>query len=203
METDGARHSFEQATAFFVATVARVGPELWEQPGLGEWSIRDLVGHTSRAMRVVEVYLAQGAELVEVHSPVEYFLRVRASGRAAQVAQRGREAGAALGSDPPGAVREMAARVLGVVARADVRQLVGAPFGGMTLGAYLPTRTFELVVHTLDLAAAINAPAEPPAEALAEALEIAAGLALHSGQGGEVLLALTGRRPLPAGFSLV
>ena len=199
METDGARRSFEQATAFFVATLARVGPEQWEQPGLGEWSIRDLVGHTSRALRAVEAYLARGAELIEVHSPVEYFLRARVSGGAAQVARRGREAGAALGSDPPGAVREMAARVLGVVARADAGQLVGAPHGGMTLGAYLPTRTFELVVHTLDLAAAINAPAEPPAEAL----EIAAGLALQSAQGGEVLLALTGRRPLPTGFSLV
>jgi uncharacterized protein (TIGR03083 family) len=203
METDGVRRRFEQATAFFVATVARVGPAQWEQPGLGEWSIRDLVGHTSRAMRAVEGYLAQGAELVEIHSPVEYFLGVRESSGAAQVAQRGREAGAALGSDPPGAVREMAARVLGVVARADAGQLVGAPRGGMTLGAYLPTRTFELVVHTLDLAAALDVPAEPPAAALAEALEIAAGLALHAGQGGEVLLALTGRRPLPAGFSLI
>ncbi len=73
----------------------------------------------------------------------------------------------------------------------------------MPLSAYLPTRTFELVVHTLDLAAAIHAPGEPPTEPLAASLELAAGLALHSGRGVEVLLALTGRRTLAADFSLV
>jgi uncharacterized protein (TIGR03083 family) len=198
------RPVFERAAHFFVATTSLVGPERWERPGLGEWSVRDLVGHTSRALLTVETYLGRPAEAVEALTPVDYFLKVRTltGGSPAQVAQRGREAGAALGPDPGGAVREIADRVLALVARTDEAQLITTPVGGMRLGAYLPTRTFELVVHTLDLATAINTPAQPPPEALAASLEIAAGLALHSGRGVEALLALTGR-PLPSGFSVV
>ena len=44
---------------------------------------------------------------------------------------------------------------------------------------------------------------EPPHQALAESLELAAQVALRRGSGAAVLLALTGRRPLPEGFSIV
>ena len=40
-------------------------------------------------------------------------------------------------------------------------------------------------------------------EALAACLELAAAVAARSGQGAEVLLALTGGRGLPDGFSVV
>src|SRR4051794_17898417 len=43
------RSALEQAAAFFLATVERVEPTQWDLPGLGEWSVRDLVGHTGRA----------------------------------------------------------------------------------------------------------------------------------------------------------
>ena len=204
MANESARPVFERAARFFVATTSLVGPEQWERPGLGEWSVRDLVGHTSRALLNVETYLGRPAAVVEVATPVDYFLKALASiGDPAQVAQRGREAGAALGPEPAGSVREIADRVLALVARTDEAQLVGTPVGGMPLGVYLSTRTFELVVHTLDLATAIGATVQPPPEALAASLEIAAGLALRSGRGAEVLLALTGRRPLPPGLSVV
>jgi hypothetical protein len=75
--------------------------------------------------------------------------------------------------------------------------------GGMRLGSYLPTRTFELIVHTLDLAAALKVVPAPPEEATAESLAIAAGLALRTGRAAEVLLSLTGRGPLPNGFSVL
>ncbi len=201
---DGARDTYEQAVGFFIATASLVGAEQWEQPGLGQWSVRDLVGHTSRALLTVETYLDRPAGRVEVGSPVEYFVKALASiGDPEQVARRGREAGAALGADPLSALQEIADRVLGLVSHVGHGQLVETPVGGMPLSAYLPTRTFELVVHTLDLAAAINAPGAPPTEPLAASLELAAGLAVHSGRGVEVLLALTGRQTLPAGFSLV
>jgi uncharacterized protein (TIGR03083 family) len=201
---ESAKPAFERAAHFLVATTALVGPEQWERPGLGEWSVRDLVGHASRSLLTVETYLGHPAAAAEVATPVDYFLKALASiGDPARVAQRGREAGAALGLDPAGAIREIADRVLALVARTDEAQLVATPIGGMHLGVYLTTRTFELVVHTLDLATAINTPAQPPPEALAASLELAAGLALRSGRGAEALLALTGRRPLPPGFSVV
>ena len=107
------------------------------------------------------------------------------------------------GMDPLAVVRETVARVPARLARADDEQLIETPFGGMRLRAYLPSRTFELTVHSLDLAAAIGQTVEPPPQPLAESLELAAQIALRRGGGAEVLLALTGRRPLPPDFSIV
>jgi hypothetical protein len=139
------------------------------------------------------------------------------------VAQRGRDAGAALGDDPAGAVAEIAARVVPVVRACDGTELLTTIAGGMRLADYLPTRTFELVVHTADLATAIGPPAEmsvgasgevpggtpsdapggvPPAAAR-QALDLVAELAVADGRAVPLLLAATGRTALPAGFSVL
>ena len=74
----------------------------------------------------------------------------------------------------------------------------------MRLQDYLPTRTFELAVHTSDLASALGVlPPEVPATAAAQALAVVAGLAVTEGHAGTLLLAATGRRGLPAGFSVL
>jgi hypothetical protein len=73
----------------------------------------------------------------------------------------------------------------------------------MRLGDYLPTRTFELAVHTADLAAALGVPPDVPATAAAQALQVVTGLALAHGLAGPLLLAATGRPGLPAGFSVL
>jgi hypothetical protein len=77
------------------------------------------------------------------------------------------------------------------------------PFGGIRLREYLPTRTFELTVHGLDLTHALGVPAALPAAALEASLNLAAALAVHTGKAGHLLLAATGRRQLPAGFNLL
>ena len=190
-------------------TVAAIRPEQWEAPGLGRWTVRDLVGHTSRALLTVEEYLGRPAEREETATPVEYY--VRALSRANhdrtlthdQVFQRGREAGASLGPDPAGAVRALAERVLTILDTADDDQLLTTAGGGMRLRAYIQTRTFELLVHTLDLAAATGQRIDPPAEPTAECLAIATALVTRTGRAADLLLALTGRRPLPSGFSIV
>jgi hypothetical protein len=117
------------------------------------------------------------------------------------VAQRGREAGAALGPDPTAATRANFSRVLGLVAATDDTRLLTTPVGGMRLVDYLPTRILELVVHTLDLAAAIGVAAEPPAAAARVAIHLTGEMVVRTGKAAPVLLALTGRGPLPAGFS--
>jgi uncharacterized protein (TIGR03083 family) len=195
------RAAFEQAAAFFLATVERVEPAQWDRPGLGEWSVRDLVGHTGRAFLTVETYLGQPAATVDLPTAADYVVTALAAhGDPAAVAQRGREAGAALGPDPTAATRANFARVLGLVAAADDTRLLATPVGGMRLVDYLPTRIFELVVHTLDLAAAIGVAAEPPAAAARVALHLVGEIVVRTGKTAPVLLALTGRGPLPAGF---
>jgi len=75
----------------------------------------------------------------------------------------------------------------------------------MYLASYLPTRTLELVVHSLDIAAAVPN-IEPPqfsAEVLSEVARVAATAAVLLGRGTELILALTGRGALSAKFSIV
>jgi hypothetical protein len=45
------------------------------RPGLGVWTVRDLVGHTCRALTTVEAYAARPAARVELERPVDYMMR--------------------------------------------------------------------------------------------------------------------------------
>jgi uncharacterized protein (TIGR03083 family) len=194
--------AFHDAAEWYAATVGLVG-DRWEQPGLGEWTVRDLVGHTSRSLLTVEAYLQQPAETVAVPSTADYFRATREIAAGPDVAQRGRDAGTALGKDPAGAVADIAARVRPVVDACDGTELLTTLVGGMRLLDYLPTRTFELAVHTADLALALGAPLDVPSRAASQALAIVSDLALADGTAGLVLLQATGRTGLPAGFSVL
>ena len=112
------RTAFADAAGWFVRTAALVG-DRWDRPGLGEWDVRALVGHTSRALLTVETYLARPAADVDIASACGYFRATRAAATGPAVAARGREAGTALGSDPAAAVAEIAARVLALVETQD------------------------------------------------------------------------------------
>ena len=63
------RRAFDDAADWYLATVALVG-DRWQQPGLGEWSVRDLVGHASRSFLTIETYAARPAESVGIWSPL-------------------------------------------------------------------------------------------------------------------------------------
>lgn len=199
---DESRQAFTDAADFFVRTATLVG-DRWGEPGLGEWDLRALVGHTNRSFLTVETYLSRPAVAVEVRSPVDYFRATRAAAAGPEVAARGRDAGAALGADPAAAVAETAARVLRLVGSTDGSELLTTIVGGMRLADYLPTRTFELTVHSADLAAALGQTPELPRTAAAQALRLVCELALDDGRAGPVLLALTGRPALPPGFTVL
>jgi uncharacterized protein (TIGR03083 family) len=192
MSWDDSRRSFTEAAGWFLSTVDRVG-DRWAEPGLGEWDVRALVGHTSRSFLTVEAYLARPAATAEIRSSAGYYAATRAAAASPAVTARGRDAGAALGEAPTAAVHDIAARVLALVGTCDGTELVTTIAGGMRLVDYLPTRTFELVVHGLDLARALGEPLDVPAVPAAEALALVAELAVTGGQAGRLLLAATGR----------
>jgi uncharacterized protein (TIGR03083 family) len=179
----------------------------WDKPGLGNWDVRALVGHTSRSLTTVSTYLRTKAERVDIATPEEYYLRVTPSALGidpADVAERGRQAGIALGEDPAAAVDQLVAGVLGDLAAVDDDPVIEVIGGlGIRLHTYLPTRIFELAVHGMDIARALDLAFEPPAAVLAEALDLATRTAMLTGQGQSVLLALTGRCALPPNFSVV
>ena len=194
--------AFEAAALWFVTTAAEVG-DRWEKPGLGEWDVRSLVGHTSRSFVTVEAYLAKPPEQVDIESAPLYYAATRSIARGSGVAQRGRDAAQALGDDPAAAVAELGSRVTALVRRSTGDELMTTIAGGMRLRDYLPTRTFELVVHTCDLAAALGLPVAPPATAARQAMQLVTELLVDDARIGEALLALTGRGPLPPEFSVM
>ena len=199
---DDSRAAFTDAAEWFVRTTALVG-DRWNRPGLGEWDVRALVGHTSRSLLTVETYLARPAATVDVGSAADYFRATRATAADPAVAARGHDAGEALGDEPEAAVAAIAARVVPLVAARDGTELLTTIAGGMRLGDYLPTRTFELAVHTADLTRALGVPLDVPATAAAQALAIVADLAVADGLAGPLLLAATGRPGLPADYSVL
>jgi hypothetical protein len=135
---------------------------------------------------------------------VEYYLAVRGSTTPEAIAQRGRETGAELGADPAGAVREIVERITSLLRDTPEDAMVATPAGTMTLIGYLPTRTFELAVHGLDLARALGV--EPPASllpAVAASLELAGAIGARLPSAPELLLLLTGRPGLAGTLSVV
>jgi uncharacterized protein (TIGR03083 family) len=199
---DSSVRGFAEAASWFARTVA-AAPGRWDQSALGEWDVRSLVGHTSRALLTVEAYLARPAPSAVLASPVAYFAAARELAAGPDVAARGREAGEALGPDPVAAVTEIVARVVPLVSACSGEEVVTTIVGGMRLADYLPTRTFELVAHTTDLASALGLPLDVPPGPAGQALEIVSALAVDAGAAGPLLLAALGRSGLPEGFSVL
>jgi uncharacterized protein (TIGR03083 family) len=211
---------FDAATEWFLTVVARVGPDQWERPGLGAWSVRELVGHTGRALSTVEDYLwvpDPGAEIGPepdseadddpVGAAASYFLGLRDNADLHRdVAERGRQAGAELPSGGNPAVLDalgiLAERVRATVAGAPDDAVFKTRFGVQPFGAYLLTRTVELVVHSVDLAAACGSVFDVPAPAASSVVAVVGELAVRRGSAGELLSALGGRTSLRPDFGV-
>ncbi|MBM3925093.1 MAG: maleylpyruvate isomerase family protein [SAR202 cluster bacterium] len=197
------RQAFKEASQFFVDTVARIPAGRWDSPALGVWTVRELVGHTNRALLTLEDYSAHPSSTLDIQSAAEYYIKASKHADHADIAERGREAGKALGPDPLNTVRGTQSRVLALVARLDPAQPIASRFGGIRADHFIETRVFELVIHTLDIAQSLNLKVNPPKSALALTLRIASDIAAATGKGVDLALALTGRRPLPKGFSVL
>jgi len=205
-DQQGVRAAFAAAAHGFAELVDRIPPDAWTRPGLGEWDVRSLVGHTARSLITVRTYLKTPAPRADLAGPQEYYLRVNPTVLGldpADVVERGRQAGRDLGDDPAAAVRELVTATLADLDGVDdpLIEVIGGL--GIRLNAYLPTRVFEMAVYSLDIARALGIDFSLPPEVLTKALTLAVRIAAAGGQGEQVLLALTGREPLAAGFSLV
>lgn len=204
MDAKRTRAVYLSATHGFLELVEQVPGTAWALPALGVWDVRGLVGHASRALTTVGSYLGGPETGKRVDGPVEYYLAVRGSTTPESIAQRGRETGDALGIDPARAVREMVGRVTSLLGNTPDDALIASPAGTMVLIDYLPTRTFELAVHGLDLARALGV--EPPSSlmpAVAASLELAGAIGARLPTAPELLLLLTGRSGLPGPLSVV
>lgn len=202
------RQAFVEAGQHFgdlVTTVSSDSARL-ELPGLGEWTVRDLIGHTTRALLTVTEYLDISADpqSVDVASPLDY-LSVLTLGYAdpTQIAERGRDAGRALGRDAAASVRVAFDAAIEAMRQAHDDAPVRTPAGVMRLIDYLPSRIFELVVHSDDLARAIGSSSRGPTIPRQVAMVYIAAFAAGHERGPTLLAALLGRQALPSGFSLI
>jgi Mycothiol maleylpyruvate isomerase N-terminal domain len=197
------------AATAFCELVRQVPRADWERPGLGVWTVRELVGHTSTAISGVILALDEPAETESLTSPEGYYAfgrtldpAIYAAAVAAATASAGSFADE-LGTDPVTSIQQLLERVTDSLGAVEGDPLIQSAAGGMRLSAWLPTRTLELTVHALDLAARINAPARLPATAVAEVAAVLGRLAAATGEGTTVLRALTGRASLPEGFTVI
>ena len=197
------REEYAAAGAALVSLAGTVPADAWDSPGLGDWTVRDLVGHAGRSFVTVSTYLASGAgKTPELGHPLDYG-RVFRSAHAdpAAITERGRQAGRDLGDDRVAGLRAQYDAAVAAVAAHPDDAPVDTPAGVMRLADYLPSRVFELVVHTDDLARALgtSAPGSPPARTIAATF--AAGLAAEGRDDAVLLRGLTGRGGLPEDFT--
>jgi uncharacterized protein (TIGR03083 family) len=199
--------AYGEAAEAVVGLVERIPDGAWDRPGLGEWDVRALVGHTSRAFVTVLTYLERPAEREDIDSAEGYYaLLPSATGEGidqSAVAQRGRDAGVALGDEPAAAFADLAHRAVAAARAADPDALITSIAGGLRVASYLPTRTVELVVHGHDIAAATGLDVSFPASVTSDVAALLARTGVRIGHGPALLNALTGRAPLPPGFTVV
>lgn len=194
VDSDGdmtVRDDYRAAVEWYVGVVdaaAAADPALGGA-GLGEWSRRELVAHTARSLSTVVDYTtpADGSAIDVEDAAGYYAIVLRAD--PAEVAARARAAAEAAGDDVVGHVHRLAEAAVATVASAPVDADAATPFARMTLDAYLPTRTLELVVHGLDLTPV----AEVPSALLAPVLATLSAIAVTTGRGVDAVRTLAGR----------
>jgi len=196
---------FATAAHSFLDLVGDVPPAKWPEPALGVWDVRSLVGHTARAISTVETYLsADPAPEVTVKDAEGYYadvFDVYTDNDA--IAARGVAAGEALTEDSGAQFEATLGRALALIEAAGPDRIVAIGTIGIPLGEYLRTRVFELVIHTMDIAKAVNLPHAIPADVVANVADLSARVAVRKGNGEDILFALTGRKPLPQRFTIL
>lgn len=204
------RRIFQSTAVSFADLVSRLPADRWDGPGLGDWTLRDLVGHTvSSALRQVPTALATPGDAVAFESAEAYWSLARTvppevyAAHSAASSRDAKENGLALGDDPAARVGEVVGRATQALASAGDDDVIATAVGGMRVRDWLPTRTFELVMHGMDVAAAGGVEFVLAPEAVADTAAQAARVAAAVGDGPLLLRALTGRAALPEKFSIL
>ena len=194
--------TFQRAGDHAVTLAAQVGPDQWDAPALGTWTVRTLVGHIGRSFTTVVDYSAQPADRVDVPDSAQYYVVIAPMlTDPTQIDARAVQAGLALGERPLDALREQQARAAAALDTED--RTIQTIAGGMRLSDYLPPRIFELGLHSIDLARAIGVPEALPSDVANSILTLSVDVARRRGDSQALLCALTGRGALTPGYSIV
>lgn len=185
--------AFRLASTWWRSLAGAVDDHQWEQSGLGEWTVRELVAHTNRAYKTIADYVGgEEKDPTEIYSAASYFRIVLAEQTPhVHIAARAHREALEV-SDWASTTDDLAATAMAIVDSRSPDTTMHLMVGEMQLDQYLATRVVELVVHGLDLSAAIDLPTTPPPEAarvaLTALLDLATGVDLS-----QILRLLTGR----------
>ncbi|MCU1496072.1 MAG: uncharacterized protein JWM47_25 [Acidimicrobiales bacterium] len=170
--------AFRFASTWYRSLVGAVEDHRWDQAALGDWSVRELVVHTARAYKTIVEYVhGEVKDDTPIYSAAGYFRTVLAEQTPhVHISQRATREAVSV-TDPVAHVDEWAAKSEKLVDRSVADAPVRTFVGEMTLDQYLATRVVELVIHGLDLAAAIDLPTPAPAGSARLALEVLTDLA--------------------------
>ncbi|MEP6658676.1 MAG: maleylpyruvate isomerase N-terminal domain-containing protein [Acidimicrobiales bacterium] len=199
------REAFAAATNMFEDTARAIGENQLGQPGLGEWTVLELLAHTCRAFLTIEQTLNAVDEQAPVLPDTVTYFRVALDQNPAihaQIAVRAAETVPALGAQPLTGALDIAGRGRAVVDTTPDDAPVAHFTGRMRFIDYLPSRIVELVLHTLDLQQATRQPLRAAPDALAITLSIVTALADRADPIA-LALAMTGRADLPHGFNVL
>jgi uncharacterized protein (TIGR03083 family) len=185
--------AYRESAHWWRSLVGGVDDHQWAQPGLGEWSVQELVAHGARAFKTVSEYVEGDVkDPTRIATAAEYFRIVLAEQTPhIHIANRARKESMEQrdwidATDTFWASAELV--VSNVPADTDVHLFVGE----MEMSQYLATRVVELVVHGSDLAEAIAIPSPPPVAAARIALDVLLDLATGDDL-ASILRLLTGR----------
>ena len=200
---DKIREAYLESAEFFAGLVDGVDTDAWEKHALGQWTLRDLAGHTYRSISTVVGYSEKPAPKVDVESSTHWIVNVRQNANPDRVAELGRSAGLEIMDNPQMMVRGFLNMARDRVTDLDEDFILATPQGGMRLIDYLQLRTMELVIHGGDFARALGVEATPPVSGMQVALQVLTGVAVAEGRGPDLASALTGRSALPIGYNLL
>ena len=197
------RQAYLESAEFFAGLVDGVDADGWEEHALGQWTLRDLAGHTYRSISTVVGYSEKPGAQVDVESTTQWIVNVRQNANPERVAELGRSAGLEIMDNPTMMVRGFLNMARDRVNDLDDDFILATPQGGMRLIDYLQLRTMELVIHGSDFARALRVEARPPDSGVQVALQVLMGVAVAEGRGPDLANALTGRTALPIGYNLL
>jgi uncharacterized protein (TIGR03083 family) len=185
--------AFRYASHWWRSLVGAVEDHQWDQIGLGEWTVKELVAHADRAYKTVISYLTgDTVDPTPIATAADYFRTVLAEETPhIHIAERARREAAEV-SDWVAETDALAKTCEKLVADTPGDATCHLMVGEMPLSQYLATRAVELVVHGLDLARVLGIDVNPPPASTKVVLRVLVDLADEPTQTALVSF-LTGR----------
>ncbi|HEY4375702.1 MAG TPA: maleylpyruvate isomerase N-terminal domain-containing protein [Acidimicrobiales bacterium] len=197
------KDAFRYASSWWRSLVGAVEPHQWDEHGIGDWTVRELVVHADRAYRTVLEYLdGEAKDPTELATAAAYFRTVLGEETPhVHIAARAKREAVDV-ADPVAATDAAAEEAEDLVIRTPGEAIVHTFVGEIRLDQYLATRVVELVVHGIDLAEIIGIPTNPPPASASVALAVFADLVEAADQ-GVLLRALSGRAQMIPGLNVL